>query len=214
MQPTASPAPTHLCAQPLCWALSYLQPCWPRALHPVKTAHQRLPTKSLHNQRAALATPKNRAGPPKSLPWLPPTPGHRCGLPGARPGGTAIDAAIAVQMVLRPGEAGQSSGIGGGAFLLYAAGSKVEPMTGAKPPPRRHREPVFKSRWQAHRWPSTRLWWAGAAWATPGAVRMLELAHQEHGKLRLGQLAGASRDYSAGRARLQSQSAPAHFAGQ
>jgi gamma-glutamyltranspeptidase / glutathione hydrolase len=39
-----------------------------------------------------------------------------------RAGGSAIDAAVAVQMVLTLVEP-QSSGIGGGAFLLHSTGS-------------------------------------------------------------------------------------------
>ena len=47
------------------------------------------------------------------------------GLQVLRAGGSAIDAAVAVQMVLTLVEP-QSSGIGGGAFMLHAAGAKVE----------------------------------------------------------------------------------------
>ena len=44
-------------------------------------------------------------------------------------GGTAMDAAVAVQMVLALVEP-QSSGLGGGAFLLHASGSTVEAFDG------------------------------------------------------------------------------------
>ena len=62
-----------------------------------------------------------------------------------RRGGAAIDAAIAVQMVLNLVEP-QSSGIGGGAFILHysAADSKLSPMTGARPR-RRPRAPTVSS---------------------------------------------------------------------
>src|SRR5690606_10339563 len=46
-----------------------------------------------------------------------------------RAGGTAVDAAIAVQMVLTLVEP-QSSGIGGGAFLLHSDGRRIEAFDG------------------------------------------------------------------------------------
>ena len=66
-----------------------------------------------------------------SLPSRRPIPRHRrAGLPGAASaGGSALDAAIAVQMVLTLVEP-QSSGIGGGAFLLHANGREVGAFDG------------------------------------------------------------------------------------
>jgi gamma-glutamyltranspeptidase/glutathione hydrolase len=49
-------------------------------------------------------------------------------------GGSAVDAAIAVQMVLTLVEP-QSSGIGGGAFLLHYNGRDVEAFDGRETAP-------------------------------------------------------------------------------
>jgi gamma-glutamyltranspeptidase/glutathione hydrolase len=56
------------------------------------------------------------------------------GLQILRAGGSALDAAIAVQMVLGLVEP-QSSGLGGGAFLLHFDGKKSQPTMAAKPRP-------------------------------------------------------------------------------
>lgn len=56
------------------------------------------------------------------------------GLQILRAGGSALDAAIAVQMVLGLVEP-QSSGLGGGAFLLHFDGKKSRPTTAVKPRP-------------------------------------------------------------------------------
>ncbi|MEZ2740444.1 gamma-glutamyltransferase family protein [Comamonas jiangduensis] len=96
-------------------------------------------------------------------------------------GGTAMDAAIAVQMVLGLVEP-QSSGIGGGAFLLHAAGSKVEAYDGRETAPAAATENLFlKADGKPMAFHEAVV--GGRSVGTPGAVRMLELAHQEHGKL-------------------------------
>ncbi|MDO8718522.1 MAG: gamma-glutamyltransferase, partial [Polaromonas sp.] len=57
-------------------------------------------------------------------------------------GGSALDAAIAVQMVLALVEP-QSSGIGGGAFLLHAQGSTVQAFDGRETAPAAASEQLF-----------------------------------------------------------------------
>ena len=96
-------------------------------------------------------------------------------------GGSAIDAAIAVQMVLGLVEP-QSSGIGGGAFLLHATGGKVEAYDGRETAPAAATENLFlKADGQPMAFHDAVV--GGRSVGTPGAVRMLELAHKEHGKL-------------------------------
>ena len=96
-------------------------------------------------------------------------------------GGSAIDAAIAVQMVLGLVEP-QSSGIGGGAFLLHATGSQVLAYDGRETAPAAATENLFlKADGQPMAFHDAVV--GGRSVGTPGAVRMLELAHREHGKL-------------------------------
>ncbi|MES2241322.1 MAG: gamma-glutamyltransferase [Pseudomonadota bacterium] len=101
-------------------------------------------------------------------------------------GGSAIDAAIAVQMVLALVEP-QSSGIGGGAFLLHASGSKVEAFDGRETAPAAADEKLFVG---ADGKPMTFIDGVvgGRSVGVPGTVRMLEMAHRQHGKLPWAQL--------------------------
>ncbi|MDA8452481.1 gamma-glutamyltransferase family protein [Acidovorax sp. NCPPB 3859] len=101
-------------------------------------------------------------------------------------GGSAIDAAIAVQMVLTLVEP-QSSGIGGGAFLLHAAGSKVEAYDGRETAPAAASENLFLGR-DGKPMPFYDGVVGGRSVGVPGAVRMLEMAHREHGTLPWAQL--------------------------
>ncbi|WP_180684262.1 gamma-glutamyltransferase family protein [Tepidicella baoligensis] len=96
-------------------------------------------------------------------------------------GGSAVDAAVAVQMVLTLVEP-QSSGIGGGAFLLHFDGRTVEAYDGRETAPAAADEDLFL---QADGKPMAFMDAAvgGRAVGVPGAVRMLELAHRRHGTL-------------------------------
>ena len=101
-------------------------------------------------------------------------------------GGSAIDAAIAVQMVLTLVEP-QSSGIGGGAFLLHAAGGKVEAFDGRETAPMAADEKLFIGA-DGKPLPFYAALAGGRSVGTPGVVKMLEMAHKQHGKLAWAQL--------------------------
>ncbi|MDR2332090.1 MAG: gamma-glutamyltransferase family protein [Burkholderiaceae bacterium] len=96
-------------------------------------------------------------------------------------GGSAVDAAIAVQMVLTLVEP-QSSGVAGGALLLHATGSKVEAYDGREVAPAAADESLFLGK-DGKPMPFIEGVVGGRSVGVPGAVRMLELAHKEHGKL-------------------------------
>lgn len=101
-------------------------------------------------------------------------------------GGSAADAAVAVQAVLGLVEP-QSSGLGGGAFMLYydANAKTVQSYDGRETAPAAATENYL--RWiddatnQTTPLPSARA--SGRSIGVPGAVRMLDLAHKDHGKL-------------------------------
>jgi gamma-glutamyltranspeptidase/glutathione hydrolase len=96
-------------------------------------------------------------------------------------GGSAMDAAVAVQMVLTLVEP-QSSGIGGGAFLLHHDGKTVEAFDGRETAPAAADEKLFLG---ADGKPVAFYDGVvgGRSVGVPGAVRMLEMAHRQHGKL-------------------------------
>ena len=96
-------------------------------------------------------------------------------------GGSAVDAAIAVQMVLTLVEP-QSSGLGGGAFLLHFDGLSVQAYDGRETAPAAVDEKLFlKPEGQPMAFVEAVV--GGRSVGVPGTLRMLELAHQQHGQL-------------------------------
>lgn len=98
-----------------------------------------------------------------------------------RAGGSALDAAIAVQMVLSLVEP-QSSGIGGGAFLLHFDGRRVQAFDGRETAPAGATPQLFLGA-DGKPLPFMDAVASGRSVGVPGAVAMLAQAHREHGKL-------------------------------
>jgi len=98
-----------------------------------------------------------------------------------RRGGSAIDAAIATQMMLTLVEP-QSSGIGGGAFMVHYDGKQTQAFDGRETAPSKADEHLFE---RPDGTPLSRAEGivGGRSVGAPGALRMLELAHKQHGKL-------------------------------
>jgi len=96
-------------------------------------------------------------------------------------GGSAIDAAVAVQMVLTLVEP-QSSGIGGGAFMLHWDGQRVQAFDGRETAPAEADERLFLQP-DGQPMPFMQAVVGGRSVGVPGALRVLELAHQRHGTL-------------------------------
>ncbi|MGM9425352.1 gamma-glutamyltransferase family protein [Hydrogenophaga sp. MI9] len=103
------------------------------------------------------------------------------GLQVLKAGGSAVDAAIAVQMVLTLVEP-QSSGIGGGAFLLHHDGRRVQAFDGRETAPAAATETLFLGG-DGKPMPFMEAVVGGRSVGTPGAVAMLALAHRQHGRL-------------------------------
>lgn len=103
-------------------------------------------------------------------------------------GGSAVDAAIAVQMVLGLVEP-QSSGLGGGAFLLHStagdgatANAKVQAFDGRETAPAAATEDMLlNADGQPLVFHAAVV--GGRSVGTPGVLRMLAQAHAQHGKL-------------------------------
>ena len=96
-------------------------------------------------------------------------------------GGSAVDAAIAVQMVLTLVEP-QSSGIGGGAFLLHWDGSQVAAYNGRETAPAGADENLFLDG-NGDPLPFADAVRSGLSVGVPGTVAMLKQAHDLHGQL-------------------------------
>ncbi len=96
-------------------------------------------------------------------------------------GGNALDAAVAVQMVLALVEP-QSSGIGGGALLMHWDGREVQAWDGRETAPAAADERLFLQA-DGTPMPFAAALVGGRAVGVPGAVRMLEAAHRQHGHL-------------------------------
>jgi gamma-glutamyltranspeptidase/glutathione hydrolase len=101
-------------------------------------------------------------------------------------GGSAVDAAIAVQMVLTLVEP-QSSGIGGGAFLLHFDGKRTQAFDGRETAPMGATPSLFlDAEGKPMKFADAVV--GGRAVGVPGTVHMLALAHRQHGKLPWSQL--------------------------
>lgn len=97
-----------------------------------------------------------------------------------RSGGSAIDAAIAAQAILTLVEP-QSSGIGGGAFLMHHDGRQVQAFDGRETAPAAATEDLFLRQGQPI--PLAEAAHGGLAVGVPGVMRMLEMVHGQHGRL-------------------------------
>ena len=105
------------------------------------------------------------------------------GLAVLRKGGSAMDAAVAVQMMLGVVEP-HSSGLGGGGFLLYydAASRAITAYDGRETAPVGATPTMFLGATDGKPLPFRDAVASGISVGVPGAVALLELAHKEHGK--------------------------------
>src|SRR3954470_19252293 len=105
------------------------------------------------------------------------------GLNVLKRGGSAVDAAIAIQAMLSLVEP-QSSGVGGGAFMTYmdSRTGKITVYDGREVAPAQAVSTMFLDA-NGKPLPFNTAVVSGRATGVPGAVKMLGLAHQEHGKL-------------------------------
>src|SRR6059058_1089457 len=107
----------------------------------------------------------------------------QAGLNVLKRGGSAVDAAIAVQAMLSLVEP-QSSGVGGGAFMTYYDGRthKVTVYDGREVAPAQATSTMFLDA-GGKPLPFNTAVLSGRATGVPGAIKMLGAAHGEHGKL-------------------------------
>jgi gamma-glutamyltranspeptidase/glutathione hydrolase len=107
----------------------------------------------------------------------------QAGLNVLKRGGSAVDAAVAVQAMLSLVEP-QSSGIGGGAFMNFYDGRtrKIAVYDGRETAPAQAVSTMFLDA-SGKPLPFDTAVVSGRATGVPGAVKMLAMAHGEHGKL-------------------------------
>lgn len=105
-----------------------------------------------------------------------------------RAGGSAVDAAVAMQLVLGLVEP-QASGLGGGAFLMVWDGQRVHAIDGREAAPAAADERLFLAEdGKPMAFKAAQI--GGRSVGVPGAMRALELAHRRFGKLPWAQLFG------------------------
>ena len=150
----------------------------------------------------ARTAPETRAGASRGMVAAANPIAVEAGLQVLRAGGTAVDAAVAVQAVLGLVEP-QSSGLGGGAFMTFydARTRKVSAYNGRETAPMGATPDLFLD---AAGRPLGRMAaiLSGRSTGVPGAVAMLSLAQAQHGKL-------AWKDLFADAERLADQGFPA-----
>lgn len=111
----------------------------------------------------------------------------KAGLQILRAGGSAIDAGIAVAMVLNLVEP-QSSGLGGGGFMLYwdAKTRRLYSYDGREAAPAAAKPDRFLLGGKRRKFFDAVF--GGLSVGVPGLLRALEMAHKDHGRLRWARL--------------------------
>lgn len=134
--------------------------------------------------RTDEAAPTAVAAPPARGPFVAAANPHavEAGLAVLRRGGSAADAAVAVQAVLGLVEP-QSSGLGGGAFLMHydAATGEVTSYDGRETAPAAATPELFYE--DGRPLPFREAVLSGRSTGAPGAVAMLAMVQAEHGRL-------------------------------
>jgi gamma-glutamyltranspeptidase/glutathione hydrolase len=157
-------------------------PCWPAAPAACATRHPRLRRDARRRLRldrqAWLGNAKFAVAAANPL-------ATDAGYQVLKAGGSAVDAAIAVQMVLTLVEP-QSSGIGGGAFLLHCRRPRRDGLGRPRDGAGRRRRRCSSAPTASPCLPRGVV--GGRSVGVPGAVRMLEQAHRQHGRLPWAQL--------------------------
>ncbi|MDG1438590.1 MAG: gamma-glutamyltransferase, partial [Emcibacteraceae bacterium] len=111
----------------------------------------------------------------------------KAGLEILKRGGSAVDAAVAVETTLSLVEP-QSSGIGGGAFLLHFDPEKPSTQQlnfydGREAAPMAASPDLFKSVTDINGYVKLDAVYGGLSVGVPGALAALKMAHEKHGKL-------------------------------
>ncbi|MBC8269855.1 MAG: gamma-glutamyltransferase [Rhodospirillaceae bacterium] len=155
-----------------------------------KKASQPEPTVDVNPKAAPEAAldvaPKIKSGPVQAEKWMIAVANPLAAEAGReilRAGGSAVDAAVTAQMVLNLVEP-QSSGIGGGAFMMHldAQSGQIAAYDGREKAPEKAHPKMFLGQDGAPR----KFFDAavgGLSVGVPGVLKMLEMAHKEHGKL-------------------------------
>lgn len=140
---------------------------------------------------AAPATPTLPTPPPARGPFVSAANplAVEAGMKVLREGGSAVDAAVAVQAVLGLVEP-QSSGLGGGAFMMHydAETGDITSFDGRETAPAATTPELFYENGRPLNFRDAVL--SGRSTGVPGAVAMLGLAHEKHGRLAWSALFG------------------------
>jgi gamma-glutamyltranspeptidase / glutathione hydrolase len=133
------------------------------------------PAAPVRSQSSAVVAGRHMVAAPHAL-------AAEAGLAALREGGAAIDAAIAAQAVLTLVEP-HASGFGGGALMLHwdAAGRRLSAWDGREVAPAAATPELFLRDGRPMGFHEAAV--GGRAVGVPGALRMLEAAHREHGRL-------------------------------
>jgi gamma-glutamyltranspeptidase / glutathione hydrolase len=110
----------------------------------------------------------------------------QAGLEMLKAGGSAVDAAIAAQMVLTLVEP-QSSGIGGGSYLVISDGTALHAYDGREIAPASAKPGMFLDA-NGHARGHEEVVPGGLSVGVPGTVAVLAMAHKAHGRLPWAQL--------------------------